>query len=105
MEDILDLYHQPYDEAYPVVCMDKKQFQLLDHLRDPISMKPGEPEKQGGDYARKGTCSIFIFTEPLASWRPAKFSERRTKIDWAHQVQELLDIHYPYAKKGAVGDG
>jgi hypothetical protein len=99
MEDILDLYQQPYDEAYPVVCMDEKQYQLLDHLRDPIPMKPGEPEKQDGDYARKGTCSIFFFTEPLASWRHATVSERRTKIDWTNQGKELLDVHYPNAKK------
>lgn len=99
MEDILDLYQQPYDENYPVVCMDEKQYQLLDHLREPIPMKPGQPEKHDGDYARKGTCSIFIFTEPLASWRHTTVSERRTKIDWAHQVRELLDVHYPDAKK------
>lgn len=99
MEDILDLYQHPYDENYPVVCMDEKQYQLLDHLRAPIPMKPGEPEKQDADYARKGTCSIFIFTKPLASWRHTTVSERRTKIDWAHQIRELLDIHYPNAKK------
>ncbi len=99
MEDILDLYQQPFDENYPVVCMDEKQYQLLDDLRSPIPMKPGAPEKQDGDYVRKGTCSIFVFTEPLSSWRHVTVSERRTKIDWANQVRELLDIHYPEAKK------
>ena len=99
MEDILDLYQQPFDKNYPFVCMDEKQNQLLDHLRDPILMKPGEPGKQDGDYARKGTCSIFLFTEPLASWRHTTVSEHRTKIDWAHQVRELLDVHYPNAIK------
>lgn len=99
MEDVLDLYQQPYDDNYPVVCMDEKQYQLLDDLRSPIPMKPGVPEKQDGDYVRKGTCSIFVFTEPLSSWRHVSVSERRTKIDWAYQIRELLDIHYPKAKK------
>ena len=99
MEDVLDLYQQQYDKDYPVVCMDEKQYQLLDDLRAPIPMKPGAPEKRDGDYKRNGTCSIFAFSEPLASWRHVTVSERRTKIDWANQIQELLDIHYPEAKK------
>ncbi len=99
MEDILDLYQQPFDETYPVVCMDEKQYQLLDDRRAPIPMKPGITEKQDGDYLRKGTCSIFVFTEPLANWRHVTVCERRTKIDWANQIQKLLDIHYPKAKK------
>ena len=78
--------------------MDKKQYQLLNDLSSPIPMKPGVPEKQDGDYVRKGTCSIFVFTEPLSSWRHVSVSERRTKIDWANQIRELLDIHYPVAK-------
>ena len=99
MEDVLDLYQQPYYDNYPFVCMDKKQYQLLNDLSSPIPMKPGVPEKQDGDYVRKGTCSIFVFTEPLSSWRHVSVSERRTKIDWANQIRELLDIHYPEAKK------
>ncbi|MEW5785749.1 MAG: IS630 family transposase, partial [Bacillota bacterium] len=99
MEDILDLYQQPYDEAYPVVCMDEKPYQLLDNARAPIPMEPGQPERQDSDYVRNGTCSIFIFTEPLAGRRHVTVCERRTKIDWANQVRDLLDNHYPNARK------
>mgnify|MGYP005855601921 FL=1 len=95
MEDILDLYQQPFDESYPVICMDEKPYQLLDETRTPIPMKPGNPKRRDGEYIRNGTCSIFIFTEPLASWRHVAVCERRTRIDWAHQIRELLEVHYP----------
>ena len=95
MEDILDLYQQPFDESYPVICMDEKPYQLLDETRTPIPMKPGKPERRDGEYVRNGTCSIFIFTEPLAGWRHVAVCERRTRIDWANQIRELLEIHYP----------
>lgn len=99
MENILDLYQQPFDETYPVVCMDEKPYQLLDDARAPIPMEPGNPERQDSDYVRKGTCSIFVFTEPLAGWRHVTVSERRTKVDWANQVRDLLDNHYPNTPK------
>ena len=99
MEDILDLYQQPFDEAYPVICMDEQPHQLLDETRDPIPMQPGNPERQDGEYVRNGTCSIFMFTEPLAGWRHVAVSERRTRIDWANQIRELLETHYPDTQK------
>lgn len=99
MEDILDLYQQPFDESYPVICMDEKPYQLLGETRAPIPMKPGNPERQDGEYVRNGTCSIFIFTEPLAAWRHIAVCERRTRIDWANQIRELLEIHYPNTPK------
>ena len=99
MEDILDLYQQPFDEAYPVICMDEKPHQLLDETRPAIPMEPGNPERQDGEYVRNGTCSIFIFTEPLAGWRHVDVSERRTRVDWANQIRELLEIHYPDTPK------
>ena len=99
MEDVLDLYQQPFDEDYPVICMDEKPYQLLDEAMTPIPMKPRKPERQDSEYIRKGTCSIFIFTEPLAGWRHASVRERRTRIDWANEIKELLDVHYPDASK------
>ena len=65
MEDVLDLYQQPFDESYPVICMDEKPFQLLGEARNPIPMKPGKPKRQDTEYVRNGTCCI-VFTEPLA---------------------------------------
>lgn len=62
-------------------------------------MKPAKPERRDGEYIRQGTCSIFIFTEPLAGWRHVAVRERSTRIDWAHEIKELLEIHYPCAPK------
>jgi len=99
MEDVLAVYARPYDPEKPVVCMDEKPYQLLDHAREPLPMRPGSTEKVDNEYERNGTCSIFIFTEPLGGWREAEALPRRTKIDWAHQVKWLLDDQYPSAEK------
>ena len=99
MEDVLDVYMRPYDADFPVVCMDEKPYQLLGDVRQPISVKPGQPKREDNEYKRNGTCSIFLFTEPLAGWRHTNARFQRTKIDWAHEIKELLTIHYPDAKK------
>jgi len=99
MEDVLEVYALPYDEEVPVVCMDEQPCQLLGESLQPIPMKPGRPRKEDYEYVRQGTCSIFIFTEPLAAWRHVHASARRTKKDWALQIQELLEVYYPQAKR------
>jgi hypothetical protein len=99
MEDILDLYCLPYDEDYPVVCMDEKPYQLLDEILLPIPMKSGRPTLIDYEYKRMGTCSIFVFIEPLTGKMYAKARERRTAIDYALEIKELLTVHYPNAKK------
>lgn len=99
MEDILEVYALPYDEEIPLICMDEQPFQLLGEKLEPLSMKPGKPAKEDYEYVRKGVCSIFIFTEPLTGWRHVHASERRTKVDWALHIQEILDVHFPNAKK------
>jgi hypothetical protein len=99
MEDVLAVYARPYDPRYPVVCMDEKPYQLLDHVRDPLPARPCSIEKVDSEYKRNGTCSIFIFTEPLGGWREADALQRRTKIDWANKVEWLLDEQYPDAVK------
>jgi hypothetical protein len=99
MEDVLDLYELPYDENCPVVCMDEKPYQLLGETREPIPMKAGKPERQDGEYIRNGTCSIFMFNEPLSGWRYVHANERRTKIDWAILIRELLEQSYPDVPK------
>ena len=91
MEDVLEVYARPYNPEKPVVCMDEKPYQLLDHVRQPLPTRPGSTEKVDNEYGRNGTCSIFIFTEPLGGWREAEALPRRTKIDWAHKVKWLLD--------------
>ena len=99
MEDILAVYARPYNPEIPVVCMDEKPYQKLDHVRDPLPMRPGSVEKVDSEYKREGTCSIFIFTEPLNGWRYTEALPRRTKVDWANQVKRILDEQYPKAEK------
>jgi len=78
MEDILDLYCLPYDPLYPVICMDEKPYQLLDDMLAPIEMKQGSPQREDYEYKRCGTCSIFVFNEPLTGWVLARAKERST---------------------------
>jgi len=99
MEDVLEVYSRPYDPAKPMICMDEKPFQLLGETRGPIPAQPGKVEKVDHEYLREGTCSIFLFTEPLAGWRYVQAFERRTKKDWAHRVKWVLDNQYPDAEK------
>ena len=99
MEDILDLYCLPYDPLYPVICMDEKPYQLLDDMLSPIEMKQGSPQREDYEYKRCGTCSIFVFNEPLTGWVHANARQRRTAIDYANAIKELLTVHFPNAIK------
>jgi hypothetical protein len=99
MEDVLAVYARPHDPAVPVVCMDDKPYQLLAHARDPIPAAPGRDRREDSEYVRNGTCSIFCWAGPLAGWRRVGAQPRRTRIDWAHQVQRLLTIDYPGAER------
>ena len=81
MEDILDVYELPYSPMYPVVCMDEKPYQLLDNVREPLPARPGNNQKVDSEYKRNGTCSIFIFVEPLGGKRYVSVREHRTAID------------------------
>jgi len=99
MEDVLDLYKQPYDESRPVICMDEKPYQLLGEVRSPIPMRECSSKRVDNEYKRNGVCSIFMFTEPLSGWRYVHARGRRTKIDWALEIKELLTVHYPNVPK------
>lgn len=98
MEDVLSVYARIYDPGHPVVCMDEKPYQLLDHTRDPIEAKPGRDRCEDSEYVRGGTCSIFCWVEPLRGWRRVDAQPRRTRADWAHQVERLLEVDYPGAQ-------
>ena len=99
MEDLLAVYARLYDPAVPVVCMDEKPCQLLDHARTPIPATPGSDLKEDCEYIRRGTCSIFVWVEPLAGRRRVIAREQRTRVDWAHEVDRLLTGDYPDAEK------
>lgn len=99
MEDVLEVYSRLYNADYPVVCMDEKPLQLLANARTSIKMNTKHPECYDNEYVRKGTCSIFLFNEPLNGWRSAQAFEQRTKADWARQIKWLLLEQYPTVKK------
>lgn len=99
MEDILDIYEMPYDPVVPVVCMDEKSYQLLGEVREPLPMRPGDTQKVDSEYMRNGTCSIFVFVEPLSGTRHVSVRERRTAIDWAEEIKYLVDVSYPDCPK------
>lgn len=99
MEDVLDIYQRRYDPKVPVVCMDEQPVQLIKETRIPIPAKPGMPKRIDFEYERNGTANNFMFTEPLAGWRKVNVRERKTKLDWAVEIKELLDVDYPRAKK------
>lgn len=98
MEDVLELYQEPYDPRRPVICMDEQPRQLIRELRRPIPGEPGRPARYDHEYERAGTANIFLFCEPLAGWRRVEATERRTRLDWADQVRRLLDCDYPEAE-------
>lgn len=99
MEDVLEVYTRPYDERFPQVCLDEKSKQLTADVREPIAAGVGRPARQDYEYERNGTANLFIVSEPLAGWRHISVTERRTKVDWAHCVRELVELHYPRAEK------
>lgn len=99
MEDILDLYAMPYNESRPVVCMDEQPVQLLKEIQVPIAATKNHPKRVDYEYERAGTASIFMFTEPLAGWRQVHVRSRRTKLDWAVEVEELLRTKYASAER------
>lgn len=97
MEDVLKVYARPYDEKRPVVCMDEKPVQFLAESRK--GFYSSGVKYEDNEYTRNGTASIFLFTEPLGGWRLADAKERRTKLDWANQIKNLVDNEYPEAEK------
>lgn len=99
MEDVLDVYHLPYDPRYPVVCMDESSKQLIGEVREPIPGKPGQVRRIDDEYVRNGVAEIFMEVEPLAGRRHVAITERRTRKDWAKQIKEMLDERYPDARK------
>ena len=98
MEQVLDTYTQPYDPKVPVLCMDEQPIQLLNETRVPIAATKDHPVRVDYEYERAGTASIFMFCEPLSGWRQVTVRERRTKIDWAQEVAELLRTRYASAE-------
>jgi hypothetical protein len=99
MEEVLETYAKPYDRAFPVLCMDEQPVQLFKETRTAIPASKNHPRRIDYEYERAGTASLFMFTEPLADWRNVSARPRRTKADWALEVEELLQTRYVDAEK------
>ena len=99
MENVLAVYKRPHDPLRPVVCFDEKSKQLVGEIAKPIPAAPGRVECHDYEYVRNGTANFFMFVEPLGGWRHVSVTQRRTKLDFAQQMKELVDVHYPNAHK------
>jgi len=99
MEDVLDAYERPYDPAYPQVCLDETNKQLIGEVREPLPMTPGRPERYDSEYVRNGTANLFVATEPLAGWRHLEVTDSRKRVDFAAFVRDLVDGRYKEAIK------
>jgi hypothetical protein len=99
MEAVLAVYARPFDPARPVVCLDETSRQLLGEARPPQPAAPGQLARQDPEYVRGGVANLFLVTEPLRGWRAVAVSERRTRLDFAACVKELVDVHYPGAER------
>lgn len=99
MEEILDLYHRPRDERFPLVCMDETSKQLTQEVREPIPSQPGRPQRYDSEYKRNGVANLFVGFAPLEGWRCVEVTQRRARKDWAYFVRDLVDEHFPNAEK------
>ena len=99
MEDILDVYHRPYDPLRPQVCLDECSKELRSTPRGSLPISPSQPERHDYEYERHGTCNMFLFLEPLIGKRHVRVTERRTSLDFAEQLKYLVDELYPDAEK------
>lgn len=99
MEDTLEVYKRPYDPARPVICMDESSKQQTKEVRIPIPAEPGKGERYDTEYERNGVSNLFMFFEPLAGKRDVVITEKRTAVEWARQVRDLVDKRWPEAER------
>jgi hypothetical protein len=96
---VLAVSTRPYDPLRPQVCLDETSRQLLGQVTPPMPLAPGQPAREDYEYQRGGVCNLFLATEPLAGWRDVMVSGRRTRIDWAHCIKDLIEVHSPDAER------
>jgi hypothetical protein len=99
MEDVLDVYTRPYDARRPLICMDEVSKQLLRDTRAPLRPAPRRPARHDFEYEREGVMNIFLFCEPLRARRWTDVTDQRTRVDWAHQIKDLVDVRYADAER------
>jgi hypothetical protein len=99
MEDVLEVYHRPYDERRPQVCLDEVPVQLVGETRVPLPPAPGRPERYDYEYVRNGTANLFMISEPLLGWRGVEVTARRTAKDFAEVLRWLVEDVHPDAER------
>lgn len=99
MEDVIAVYHRPYDPECPVVCVDEGGKPLIGEVREPLPVRVGSPAKEDAEYARNGVANLFLAFEPLGGRRVVEVTERRTAVDFARFLKHLLDVVYPSARR------
>jgi len=99
MEDVLEVYHRPYDPDHPVICLDERSKALRSTPRGGLPARPGVCRREDYEYERNGVCNIFLWVEPLVGRRQLQVTDRRTAVDFAEQLRELVDVAYPRAER------
>lgn len=99
MEDVLEVYHRPYDPRFPQVCLDEMSRQLIKETRTRLPMRSGVPARCDYEYERNGTANLFMLFQPLGNWRHVDVTERRTKVDFAQVIKAVVDDHFPEAER------
>lgn len=99
MEDILDLYEEPFDPKRPVVCLDEQPYQHLSDCIEPLAAQPGQSMREDYTYKRRGVCNFFMIFQPLGGWRHVKLTDRRTTLDYAQCLKDIVDLHFPEAEQ------
>lgn len=99
MEKTLDVYHEKYDETHPLICMDEAAKQIVADVDPALPMSPGQPRREDHHYERQGVRALFMFFDPLRGWRRVSSRKHRTRIDWALEIQQLLEVDYPKVKR------
>ncbi|MCY4519868.1 MAG: IS630 family transposase [Caldilineaceae bacterium] len=99
MEDVLEVYRRPPDDRFPVVCVDETSKQLVSETRVPQPPAPGQPVRYDYEYRRNGVCNLFLLAAPKQGWRTVQVTARRTKLDFAAVLRDLVDVHFPQATK------
>jgi len=102
MEDVLDIYARPYDPTRPLLCFDESNKEQHIEVETPLPIEPGQPQRYESTFERNGVSNLFLFFAPLHNWRHVKVTDQRTALDFAHCMQELVDVHFPDAEKIVV---
>jgi DDE superfamily endonuclease len=99
MEDLLDLYHRPYNPRRPLVCIDEVPKQLVSEVRTPVPARPGAPARHDYEYKREGVANLFMISEPLLGWRAVQVTARRAAVDFAEVLRWVVEDLHPDARR------